>query len=95
MEKLILTYSWGSEPCGGTDYLPFEYESKDKFVFDILEKYKNHPWEFYGDGRSDFETSSVELFDNVYLTKYDIENIEHSVSTLDEWFGRQKSKLKE
>ena len=93
MEKLILTYSWGSEPCSGIEHIPFEYESKDKFVFDILEKYKNHPWEYYGNGKSDFETSTVYLFDCAYLTKYDIENIEKNVSTLDEWFKRNKREI--
>ncbi len=93
MEKLILRYDWGSEPYGGTDYVPFEYESKDKFVFDVLEKFKKHKWEFYGNGRSDFDTSKVIIFPDCYdvqLGKYALENIEHNVLTLDEWFNQRK-----
>jgi len=41
MEKLVYSHFWGDEGCSGTSYIAFEYESKEKFVFDILEKYKD------------------------------------------------------
>ena len=93
MEKLILTHYWGGEPCGGTTYVPFEYESKDKFVFDILEKYKNHKWDYYGNARSDYETSMVIIFDGVYYSKGELDTIENDVLTLDEWFNRNKEEI--
>lgn len=93
MEKFIYTYNWGGEPCGGTSYVCFEYESKDKFVYDILEKYKNHKWEYYGDGRSDYDTSTIPLFNDSYLTKYELETIEQRILTLDEWFSGNKEEI--
>lgn len=89
----MLRFDWGSEPYGGTSYVPFEYESKDKFVFDVLEKFKKHKWEFYGNGRSDFDTDRVVIFSgyfDVSLTKYELENIENNVLTLEEWFEQNK-----
>lgn len=84
MEKLIYTHFWGDEGCSGTSYIAFEYESKDKFVFDVLEKYKNHVWEY--------EYTKVLIFaeNDVWLDQYEIEGIEHNVLTLDEWFKREK-----
>lgn len=93
MERLILTHHWGGEPCSGVTHIAFEYDSKDKFVFDMLEKYKNHEWDYYGDGRSDYETSTVTIFDGVYYTKGELEEIENSVLTLDEWFKRNKEEI--
>lgn len=90
--QLIYTHHWGGEPCGGTTHIPFEYESKEQFVFDVLEKFKDHKWQRYGDGSSDYETSTVNIFDNVDLTKGDLESIEHNVSTLEEWFKRNEEK---
>lgn len=86
--KLILVHFWGGEPCGGTSIIPFEYESKEKFVFDVLEKYKNKEWMVGTHGI--FE--EVEIFPNAYLNKWDIEEIEHNVYELNEWFDKQKTK---
>lgn len=89
----MFRYDWGSEPYGGTGYVPFEYESKDKFVFDVLEKYKKHKWEYYGNGRSEHDTSTVLIFcgyHDVRLTKYELEHIEDNVFTLEEWFKDNK-----
>lgn len=44
MEKLIFVYNWSDNEGGGIFPIPFEYESKEKFVFDILEKYKDLKW---------------------------------------------------
>jgi hypothetical protein len=94
MKKLILTYHWGDEPCSGTGYVSFQYESKDKFVFDVLEKYKNFQWEFYTVNKSPWDTNKVELFEDVWLTKGEIESIEKSVYHLEEWFEIRKQTLK-
>jgi len=84
MEKLVYSHFWGDEGCSGTSYIAFEYESKEKFVFDILEKYKDQIWEHEW-------TKVLVFFENdVYLDKYEIEGIEHNVQTLDQWFEREK-----
>jgi len=87
---LVYIHHWGGEPCSGTDHIPFEYESKEKFVFDALEKFKGHDWQRYG--KSDYETSTVKIFENVDVTKGDLENIEHNVLTVEEWFKRRNEK---
>ena len=33
--KLIFEYSWGSEPCFGTEVFPVEYSSKDDLQLDF------------------------------------------------------------
>ena len=38
MVKLVFKHNWGGEPCGGTSHIPFEYESKEKFLYDLLEE---------------------------------------------------------
>jgi len=90
MEKLVLIYHWGDEGCCGTSHIAFEYESKDKFVFDVLEKYKDKEWEIYNKGKSWQSHEKVEVIPNVYLEKSEIDSIEHSVFTLDAWFEYQK-----
>lgn len=88
MQQLIYTHAWGDEGCSGTSYLPFEYESKDQFVFDLLEKYKDHNW----NGKH----SNVLVFndDSIYLDKHGIETIEHNIQTLHEWFNDHKRSSK-
>ena len=93
MEKLVLIYAWGDEGCCGTSHIAFEYESKDKFVFDVLEKYKDKEWEVYNKGKSWQSHEKVEVIPNVYLEKSEIDSIEHSVFTLNEWFEREKIEI--
>ena len=90
MEKLIYTHSWGDEMSSGVDNIAFQYKSKEDFVFDILEKYKKHQWIYYGQFKSDYETSSIELFSGVWLTKGQLEYIETNILTLEEWFTNNK-----
>lgn len=104
--KLVYRHIWGNETSSGEFVIPFEYESKEKFVFDLLERYKNHEWVFYPqrdyskDRKRPTEyfddnfTSSVEIFDYVELNKAELEEIEAYVYTLDEWFETQKKELK-
>ncbi len=95
MEKLIYEYSWGDIGCSGTSYIAFEYESKDKFVYDILEKFKNIKWIVYNEGTSWESHNKVLVFEenDVYLDKYELDSIEHSIYTLDEWFEHEKIKI--
>lgn len=71
--------------------------AKDKFVYDVLEKYRDKQWTYYqGYNKksepSDYDTDKVELFENVYLTKGDLESLEHNIQTLEQWFSSQKEK---
>jgi hypothetical protein len=89
--KLIYEYSYGDGyTYSGIDAIPFEYESKEKFVFDALEKYKDHPWKHYREGTFEHSTSKVEIFPEVEISKFELESIEHSVYTLEEWFEKGK-----
>ena len=90
--KLVLTYSWGDISCSGTSYIPFEYESKEKFVFDVLEKYKDYAWKVYEIFNEKYY-EEVEIFPNVYLNKFDIDSIEHHVCLLDDWFNENKIEI--
>jgi len=87
MQKLVYKYCWGDESCSGTTHICFECESKDKFVFDILEKYKDFVWEY--------EWSKVLVFEelDVYLDKYELENLERGILTLEQWFEEEKIKV--
>lgn len=80
--KLVLTYYWGDEPCSGTSHLPFEYENKDKFLFDMFEKYPKKHWQTN-------EYPYAKIFD-CYLDKYAFDNLEYNVSTLEDWFEKNK-----
>ena len=86
MEKLILRYEFGDDHYGGTDVFPFLYESKDKFIFDVLERYKVYNWIYYNVNKSKYETNEVEIFDNIWLSEGEIDDIEKNIYTLDEWF---------
>lgn len=87
MEKLVLKYTSGDdETCSCTSLFPFLYESKDEFIFDILEKYKEHKWTYYTVNKSKYKTDKVELFDDIWLCEGEILDIEKSIYTLEEWF---------
>jgi len=99
-EKLIFVYFWGDIACSGTSFVPFEYEgangmsAKDKFVYDVLEKFKDYPWTYYSTDKthSDYDTDKVEVFEECYLSKGDLSDLEHNVKTLEEWFEERKEK---
>jgi hypothetical protein len=40
MEKLVIDYTYCSEPECWEWNIPFEYKSKEKFIFDVLENNK-------------------------------------------------------
>jgi hypothetical protein len=33
--RLIFEHFWGGEPCSGTDMIPFEYSSKEDFIWSL------------------------------------------------------------
>lgn len=74
--KLVFVYFWGDEGCSGTSHIPFEYESKEQFLFDVFEKYKSFNWSVH---------SVVEVL-GCYLNKSEFENLEHDIYTIDKWF---------
>jgi hypothetical protein len=80
MVKLIYRYNWGGEPCGGTDYIPFEYKGKDEFVYDILKRFD----------KKFFKKHNYAEILGQYLNEGDINDIEHNVFTLEEWFNKRK-----
>ena len=93
MEKLIFRNEVGDGyTYSGNDYIPFEYESKDKFVFDVLEKYINKEWTYYS-VNNDFNTDTVEIIEGVSITKGELERIEHYIYTLEEWFLKNKVEI--
>lgn len=80
MVKLIYKYSWGGEPCSGTEIIPFEYKAKDEFVYDILKRFDKKHFKKH---------NYVEILGQ-YLNEDDITNIEHNIFTLEEWFIKEK-----
>ena len=84
---LICEFYVGDEfTYSATDYIPFEYESKDKFVFDVLEAAKNF--------RFDLAPFELPILDGCYnLKKQDAENIERNVYTVEEWIAREKKEV--
>jgi len=79
--QLVYVYQWGGEPCSGTSTIPFEYESKEKFLFDLFELAESKKEETF---------SSAQILEEVYLSEIDLDNVEHLVHTLDEWFEKEK-----
>ena len=80
MVKLIYRYNWGGEPCSGTAIIPFEYEGKDECVYDILKRFNKKFFKEHG---------HAEIFGE-WLTEQDINDIEHNIFTLEEWFSKNK-----
>jgi hypothetical protein len=87
--KLILCHTIGDGYTYSSDVvIPFEYESKEKFVFDVLEYFKDKDWKEHKTiGETFFE--QVE-FMGYSFDKYDIQGIEYNVFTLEEWFEKNK-----
>ena len=83
MEKLVFDYTYCSEPECWEWNIPFEYESKEKFIFDVLE----NPMILNKIGISiyQFQIDGGTIFEEDY-----IKNIDEYVFTLDEWFDKNK-----
>ncbi len=82
MGKLIFVYNWGDEGCSGMATIPFEYKSKDDFMFNILEKFNNEC----------FLENTYAVIMDCCLSKSEINSIESCIFTLDEWFNRYEEK---
>jgi len=93
MQKLVFVHSWGDEGCCGTSHIAFEYESKDKFCYDALEKLETWKKENKLIGRKDnyqeYHWAVINIF-NDYFSPCEIENLEYNIFTLEEWFEKEK-----
>jgi hypothetical protein len=86
MEKLVFDYTYCSEPEFCEYNVPFEYKSKEKFIFDVLE----NPMILNDLGIIsvyDFQVENGTIFEEEYM-----ENIDDYILTLDEWFNKNKRK---
>jgi hypothetical protein len=84
MEKLVFDYTYCSEPECWEWNIPFEYESKEKFIFDVLE----NPMILDKLGITSvyqFQIDEGTIFEVDY-----IKNIDDYVLTLEEWFYKNK-----
>lgn len=89
MEKLVFDYTYCSELECWKWNVPFEYESKEKFIFDVLE----NPMVLDKLGITSiyqFQIDEGTIFEEDY-----IKNIDEYVLTLDEWFGKNKTNPKQ
>lgn len=86
MQKLVFDYTYCSEPECWEWNIPFEYESKEKFILDVLE----NPMILnkIGITVSEFQITDKSIFKEDY-----IDQIDRYVLTLDEWFERNKIKV--
>jgi hypothetical protein len=84
MEKLVFDYTCCSEPECWEWNIPFVYESKEKFIFDVLD----NPMILNKMGIVsvyDFQIENGSIFEKEY-----IQRIDEYVLTLDEWFEKNK-----
>ena len=84
MQKLIFDYTYSSFPEFFEWNIPFEYESKEKFIFDVLDNPKL--LEIYGIVNVwDFQIEDGTIWEEDY-----VKNIDECILTLDEWFEKNK-----
>jgi hypothetical protein len=84
MEKLVFDYTCCSEPECWEWNIPFVYESKEKFIFDVLD----NPMILNKMGIVsvyDFQIENGSIFEKEYIQRMD-----EYVLTLDEWFEKNK-----
>lgn len=86
MEKLVFDYTYCSEPECWEWNIPFEYESKEKFIFDVLK----NPMILNKIGISVYEH---QLEPKIESRLDYIINVDEYVFTLDEWFNKNKITL--
>jgi len=84
MEKLVLDYTYCSEPECWEHDIPFEYESKEKFIFDVIK----NPMLLNQVIECVFEWHIEDKVENELL-----DNIDQYIFTLDEWFERNKRNI--
>jgi len=96
--RFVMEYSIGDEfTWYGTDIVPFEYESKEKFLYDMMTaclaavERKEYVFQFIG---REFELMYFGYFKNKEKQK-GFEFSEPSIQTLEEWFvSRLTTELK-
>lgn len=96
MEKLVYVKYYSGFECSGENVYCFEYESKDKFIYDVLDKFKGKVWtgyKFLGD-TFDEEILLLDGLPEILVTKYDVADIENNVFTLEEYFEKYKKVFK-
>jgi hypothetical protein len=84
MERLVLDYTHCAEPDCWNHDIPFEYESKEKFIFDVIK----NPMLLNDVIECVYEWQLEEKVENELL-----DNIDQYIFTLDEWFERNKRKV--
>ena len=84
MEKLVLDYMYHDFPESWHWNIPFEYESKEKFIFDVIENPmildKLEILTVY-----EYQIEEGTIFEEEY-----IKNIDKYILTLEEWFVKNK-----
>lgn len=84
MQKLVLDYTSCSEPECWEHDIPFEYESKEKFILDVID----NPMLLNSVIVCVYEWQLEDKEENELL-----DNIDQYIFTLDEWFERNKRKI--
>lgn len=84
MDKLVFDYTHCSEPECWEWNIPFEYESKEKFILDVLE----NPMLLTTLNIADVYQHQIDSGE-VYELDY-IKNVDQYVLTLDDWFNKNK-----
>ena len=81
MEKLVFDYTYHSFPESWDWDIPFEYESKDKFIIDVL----NNPMILNKIGITvyQFNIEDGSIWEEDYL-----KNLDECVLSLEEWFKK-------
>ncbi len=87
MEKLVFDYTYCSEPECWEWNIPFEYESKEKFIFDVLE----NPMLLNEIGITVYQ---YQVDEKTIFEEYYIKDLDKYVLTLDEWFNINKHIVK-
>lgn len=102
MERLVLRYGWGGEPCCGETTVPFLYESKEKAEYDFLElceiaKEKGTYFAFGGVDELDPNDFYYPEEPYYYYGKSKYRDFSHKeiyappdILTLDEWYKEAK-----
>lgn len=83
MARLVFCYSYDNGVDSWHHTIPFEYISKDDFIFDVLES----PMILNSIGIDVFQSQVDDK--SIYEESF-IENIEHNVQYLNDWFEQNK-----
>lgn len=84
MKQFVFDYTYCSEPECWEWNIPFEYESREKFILDVLD----NPMILNKLGITVYEYMIEEK--SIFKEEY-VENIIEYVLTLDEWFNKNKA----